>query len=362
MKRLLIFAALVLAGLAYFIWPKISGGPSDAGGNPMMGGRGPLPVTVFVATPGEVHDRATALGNSRAVESVLLTASVTEVIREIRFEEGQQVAKDDVIVVLDQAEEQAELAAAQARLHEHGRELRRLKTLMARNVAARREYDERTTLREVTRAEIREIEARIEDRVIRAPFAGVLGQRDLSLGALLRPGDPVTTLDDLSRIRIDFRIPALFLSQLKVGLKINVRSDALGDRRFGGEVVSFATRVDPATRSVRVRAILPNPDRLIVPGLLIHAELLLNAREGLMVPEESVIQAGADHFLRIVDVETSTAVQRKVRIGIRAGGQVEIVDGIEPGDRVIVRGMDRARPGQAVKVLNADDSTRDSAA
>lgn len=353
MKHSLVIA-LVLIGVALLIWPKLTEEPSGPGSGRGMGGGGPVPVSVVTVAPSQIRDRVHALGNSRAMESVLLTANVTEVIREIRFEEGQLVSKGDVIVVLEQAEEQAELAAANARLREHVRELKRLKTLMARNVAARREFDERTTLREVTRAEIREIEARLEDRVIRAPFSGVLGQRDLSPGALLRPGDAVTTLDDLSRIRVDVSIPALFLGQLRVGLQVTARSDALGDQRFVGEVVSVGTRVDPQTRSVRVRAILPNPEHRLVPGLLMHVELMQSPRSALMVPEESVTQRGQDHFLMVVDSETGKASQRKVDIGIRMQGKVEIADGIESGIQVITRGVSRVRPGQAVKIMEPE--------
>ena len=305
------------------------------------------PVTVFEVQPTAVFDRIEALGTTVANESARITAAVTEKVVAVHFEDGQRVKAGDLLVTLQQDEERAQRAGAVEQQAENERELKRLKTLLAENVIPQRDYDERVTLRNITRQRIREVEARIRDRSIRAPFDGVLGLRQVSVGALVEPGDLITTIDDLSRIKLDFNVPATHLGTLQAGTVIHAYSSGWGNERFEGTVATIGTRIDPETRSVLVRAIIANPDMRLRPGLLMTVQLLNGQRQALMIPEEALVPVQRRHF--VLTVGEDRMVERKqVSIGQRQPGLVEITQGLQPGEHVIVRGTTRVRPGQQV--------------
>jgi len=346
------FFIVILAVAALIAYKFLHGG----------GGRPPMPtqpVVTLSAGKETVHDSVEALGTANANESIDITATVTETISEIRFQDGQHVKKGDIIVLLDQQEETAQLGAARAQLAENERELGRLKNLRANRAASQRDYDERATMRDVTLQQIKEIEARIEDRTLRAPFAGQLGVRRLSVGALVRPGDLITTLDDENAIKLDFTVPALYIDSLAPGLKVEATSDAIRDKVFEGVIDTVNSRIDPVTHSVLVRALLPNEEGLIRPGLLMQVTLLKDRREVLVVPEESVMQRQSKHYLMIVK-DDNTVQEREVQIGIRKNGVVEITRGLQVGEKLIVRGMGSVRDGQQIVVQESWDKMKDS--
>ncbi len=306
-------------------------------------------VSVYEVRSEAVFDRIEALGTTRANESARITASVTEKVVAVHFEDGQPVQAGALLVTLRQEEERAQHAAALEQLDEHKRELKRLKTLLEEKVIPQRDYDERLTLRNITRQRIREAKARISDRTIRAPFDGVLGLRQVSVGALVEPGDLITTIDDLSRIKLDFNVPATFLGNLEPGAVIHAFSSGWGDERFEGTVATIGTRIDPETRSVLIRAVIPNREMRLRPGLLMTVELLNRQRQALMVPEEALVPVKRRHY--VLTVGADRIVQRKpVVIGQRQPGMVEIAEGLAPGERVIIRGTTRVRPGQQVTI------------
>ncbi len=309
----------------------------------------PTPVTVFEAQPQTVFDRIEALGTTLANESARVTAAVTEKVVAVHFEDGQRVPAGELLVTLQQDEERAQRAAAVEQLAENQRELKRLETLLKEDVVPQRDYDERLTLLNVTRQRIREIEARIGDRTIRAPFDGILGLRQVSVGALVEPGDLITTIDDLSRIKLDFNVPATFLSTLQPGSSIHAYSSGWGDERFEGTVATIGTRIDPETRSVLVRAIIPNREMRLRPGLLMTVQLLNRQRQALMIPEEALVPVQRRHYVLTVEADLTVA-RKPVFIGQRQPGMVEITEGLLPGERVIVRGTTRVRPGQKVSI------------
>lgn len=316
-----------------------------------------LPVQVIAVYEETISDSVESLGTAMANESVDITANVNETLAEINFEDNQQVKKGDIIARLSQQEEQAQLAAAQARQTENRRELKRLNTLLKNKAAAQREYDERITQIEVAKQQAEEIQARIADRTLRAPFDGVLGIRRLSVGALVQPGDLITTIDDLNTIKLDFTIPATYLQSLKAGLPIEARSAALGDNVFRGEIASVNSRIDPVTRSILVRAMIPNPDALLKPGLLMQVTLLKDEHKAMVIPEESVIQRGERQFVLVVD-DSNTVIEREVHSAIRHPGMIEITDGLQLGEHVITRGINVVRAGQTVEISEVWDDIR----
>lgn len=227
----------------------------------------------------------------------------------------------------------------------------RYEKIEGRQVAALVELDSRRAALHSAEAGLAVIRARIDARILRAPFDGVVGLRRVSLGALVRPGDVITTLDDLDPMRVDFTVPSSHLEALQPGLVVEVRAATLGGRVFEGEIVSVGTRVDPVTRSFPVRAAVrnPGPSHLRRPGLLMTVELAKEPREAVMVPEEAIVPEGSRTHVLVVG-EDGRVERRTVVTGLRRPGAVEIREGLAAGERVVTHGVARARPGVAVRV------------
>ena len=312
-------------------------------------------VSVIVAPvrTADIVDRIEALGTTRANETVRVSAIVTGKVREINFDDGQEVAAGDVLVVLETAEEEAQLKAAQAVLAERRLAFDRSRQLERQQFATTAQLEERRAAVQESEAQIEAIKARIADRVIRAPFGGLVGLRNISIGALVAPGDLITTLDDLSLIKLDFSVPATYLRVLRPGLQVIAKTTALADEPFSGEVKSVDTQVDPVTRSVVARALVPNPERMLRPGLLMTVELIKNPRQALVIPEGALIPRGQDNVVLVVD--GGKAVRREVVIGTRRPGEVEIVSGLNEGEYVITHGTLTVRPGQSVTIMTVQE-------
>ena len=321
-------------------------------------GEAPNPIAVIVSDvrTDRFVDRVEALGTLKANESVSVTANVTETVSAIHFDDGQRVEEGQVLVEMTSAEEHALLEEARARVSEAERQYDRVKSLVAQRSASESLLDERKRDLDTARAVLVAIESRLADRLVKAPFAGVLGLRNISPGALVEPGDLITTLDDDSVMKLDFAVPSVFLTDLTPGLGIEAKARAYGDRAFDGEIRSIDSRVDPVTRSIQVRALVPNPDRTLKPGVLMQVELLRNPRDALVIPEAALLQQGAEHYVMLAG-EGGEAERRPVKVGGRRPGEVEIVEGLAAGDKVITHGNDKVRPGQQVEVRAKDDGT-----
>ena len=251
-----------------------SGCGDDAG--PAGGGRPPTPVVVSSPFEHEFADRLEALGTARANESVVLTARVTETVRRLFFEDGQWVDAGAILAELESGEERAQLAEAQANLADARMRFERVADLAERGTESQSRYDEVRTALEAAEARVAEVEARLSDRRIRAPFAGKLGLREVSPGTLLQPGDRITTLDDIDRIKLEFSVPETFFAMLEPGLAVETQSASYPDRVFLGRIAAVDSRIDPETRSVRVRAEIDNPDHGQVEIGYRKLELLLD--------------------------------------------------------------------------------------
>jgi len=311
----------------------------------------------------EISDRVEALGTARALESVNITSNVTEKITRIDFDDDQQVKAGAILAVLDQAEEQAELKRAQAFRGERKLALQRLQQLEARKLTSPDEIDRTRLELEQADASISAIKTRISDRVIRAPFDGIVGLRDISVGALVETGDLIATLDDTRQIKLDFSVPSVFLTELKPGLKIRARAVALGNKEYTGEVKSINSRVDPVTRSIQVRALLPNPDGSIIPGVLMQVDLLLHTRQALVIPEASLLPLADEQYvmLRVNKDGKNTVQKTQVKIGLRMPGYVEILSGLNEGEQVVTHGNSKVHQGDVLDVMAVDDGSIDIA-
>ena len=323
------------------------GGKDDAAsgkpGGPGGGDR-PATVTTLRLQPESFAERTSAIGTVKAHESVTITAKVSELVDAVHFESGQEVRAGAPLVTLSDRQQRAALVEAQANAEDAERIYRRQSELAAQQLIARSQFDTQRAARDAANARVGQIRAQLADRVIRAPFAGTLGIRQVSPGALVAPGTAVATLDDLTRVYVDFPLPEGLLSMVAPGRAITGRAEAWPGRSFTGNVSAIDARIDPATRAVTVRADLPNPDRLLRPGMLINVDLPGVAREALRVPEIAVVQVGRDSFVYRAK-DDGTVEQVAVTLGARADGKVELVSGVRAGDRVVIDGTGKLRPG-----------------
>lgn len=213
--------------------------------------------------------------------------------------------------------------------------------------------DELQALFAAATARLRSAEAKMDELRITAPFAGTVGLRQVSLGNLVQPGATITTLDDVSRIKLDFAVPEVFLGKLAMGLPVAARSAAYPKRVFNGIVTAIDTRVDPVSRAIRINAEFDNREGSLRPGMFLTVRLAIDRREGaVLVSEEALVPDGEEQFVFLARGGKATKV--RVRIGQRLDGRVEIVEGLRAGDEVVVRGTQKVRDGGLIQISPPD--------
>ncbi|NCW56093.1 MAG: efflux RND transporter periplasmic adaptor subunit [Gammaproteobacteria bacterium] len=326
--------------------PGMSGGP--AGGGPPGAGR-PIAVVSREVSLQAVARELRALGTARANEAVEITAKTSNIVAAIRFSDGGRVAKGAVLVELDSAQARADLAAAQAALTESNSQYQRAMELLPTQSLSKSQFDQIVATRAANAARVDAAKARLEDTVIRAPFGGRVGLRRVSVGSLISPGTVITTLDDTSVIKVDFAIPENNLTALRVGLPVTAGSTAYQGRTFKGRVTSLDSRIDATSRAVLVRAEIPNGDGALKPGMFLNVELLRDQRNGIVIPEESLVPEQNRQYVYVV--VNGNAQKREVRTGLRRPGSVEIVEGLAQGERIVVEGTVKLREGGPVRDL-----------
>lgn len=315
----------------------------------------PVPAMPVIVAPVEertLNSDIQALGTLQANETAHLTSHISAIISRIHFDDGQRVKTGEVLVELTNREQLAELEEARVALDDAKRQLQRTKKLVDNRFVSAQELDGRQREFEVTQARLGAVEARLADRLIKAPFAGVVGLRQVSIGTLLSPGTPVATLLDDSVMKLDFSIPETRMAQLRQGLGIIATASAFPGRTFAGTIVSLDNRVDPITRAIRVRAELDNEARLLRSGMLMSISVASAPRQTLVIPEEALVPLGDKQFvMRLEGPAGAPHAQRvRVEIGERLPGIVEITSGLLLGERVITHGGFRLASGQPVRI------------
>ncbi|MEZ5066936.1 MAG: efflux RND transporter periplasmic adaptor subunit [bacterium] len=289
-----------------------------------------------------------AIGTTRANESIELRPRVTEAVRAIRFQEGQRVTAGQVLVELDDAEALAAVAAAKAALVESTGQHRRGQELYSNELASASQLELLEARRDADQAALDAAEARLADTVIRAPFAGRVGLRRVSPGSLVSPSVVITTLDDTETVKLDFDVPETALSLLREDLPVRARSAAYPDSVFAGRVQSVDTRVDPVSRTITVRARIPNAEGLLRPGMFLTVRLLRDDVNALVIPEEAIVPERSEQFVLVV-ADDGTVEKRAVTLGRRRPGEVEVLRSLAAGERVVVEGTQKARTGGKVQ-------------
>jgi len=330
-----------------------TGGPPGAPGGG-FGGGAPVPIVSAPARAVPLSRELRALGTVRANEAIEVTAKVSNLVAAVRFRDGQAVSRGQVLVELDGAQARAELAVAQAALTESTSQLRRARELQATQALSAAQFEQIEATQQANEARLAAARARLEDTLVRAPFAGRVGLRRVSVGTLVNPGTVITTLDDTSIVKVDFAVPENDLGSLREGLSLAASSPAWPEQRFEGRVLSVDSRVDPTTRSVTVRGALPNRDGRLRPGMFVNVLLQRDQREAIVIPEEALVPEQDKQFVFIV--ADGIANRREVRIGARRPGQVEVLSGIEVGERIVIEGTVKVRDGGPVQDLARRDA------
>jgi len=313
-------------------------------------GGGPAPVEVVELKPVRVLESIAAVGSLRSNESVVLRPEVSGRIAFIGFRDGQPVKRGQLLVGLDATLNEAEVAQARAEFDLASSNLRRTEDLASKNFVSSSAQDQAASSLQVAEAKLKLAEARLAKMRIVAPFDGVVGIRNVSVGEYVKDGAELINVEDIRTLKADFRLPERYFPQLKTGLVVELTADALPGSRYAGSVESINPRVEASGRSLEVRARLDNTDGRLRPGMFARVRVLLGDRpNALMVPEEAVVPLGDDFF--VYTVADGKAKRVRVKLGVRREAQVELLEGVRAGEQVVTAGIRVQRDGQPVSVI-----------
>jgi len=314
-------------------------------------------VEVETATAEDVRDRLDAVGTTRAVQAVDIVPLVSGRVEEIFFQPGDQVASGSPLVRLNDAAARAQAQEAQAELDRARLAFERTESLFQTSSAvSQASVEEQQSVYLTAQARHALAQDALDERTIRAPFAGTVGFRAVDVGDRVAEGTLLTTLDDLSTVEIDFAVPEIYYGSLRRGMEVTVGTLAFGRRRFRGTIAQIDTRVDPLTRSFQVRADVPNADETIPAGMFMNVGVTLERREAVVVPLDALVVRGDETFLYVV--EDGIAIERPVTVGLRRRETAEIVDGLSVGERYVTKGFQNLRDGVAVEVVSSSPDDR----
>lgn len=299
-----------------------------------------------------------AIGSLHANESIEITANLNKKITGIDFHDGQRVKAGHILVEMTSHEERALLAEARVNSEEAKKQWERVAALAKSGAASQSLLDQRLREYEAAQARYHALESRLKDLLLQAPFAGVVGLRQVSLGALVSPGDVITTLNDDSKMKLDFTVPSLYLASLSSGLGVKAKTRDLNNKILIGKVSSVDNQIDPVTRAIKVRAILENPDHELKQGMLMEVSLQTRERESLAISESAIMPLASNNFVFIIketEDKKFAVEKRKIEIGQRLVGAVEVVSGLVAGEKVVTHGVQKLRSDQKISILSEEN-------
>lgn len=349
MKRLalLLLAVAVLSGAGLY-WKFRPPAAAPQAAAPAKGAG--VPVKVGTVRTGAISEEISAVGSLIANESVMIRPERDGRITAIHFSEGQLVRKGDRLVSLDTAEIQAQLSAAASELSLNRSRFRRAEELFEKKFISAQALDDAREALNQSEARQAEIRARLDKSTVRAPFEGVAGLRQVSPGAYVKAGQDIARLEGIGTLKLDFRVPEVYLGRLRPRQEALVRVDAFPEEPFRGEIYAIEPAVDEQTRTLLLRARIPNPGGRLKPGMFSRVLLVTDTRDrALLIPEQALVPQGKDRFVyRLVD---GKAVMARVELGLRRPGEVEVRQGLSAGETIIVDGQLRLRDGAAVTIV-----------
>jgi membrane fusion protein (multidrug efflux system) len=320
----------------------------------------PEAVTSIVAHREQWPATLNVIGTMEAVQGVTVSADLPGAVARVAFDSGKSVHQGDILVELDTRQERAQLASLEAQRDLARVSYDRAQQLVDEGVISRVEYDQATSQRKASEANVAEIQATIQRKTIRAPFSGILGIRQVNLGQYLSAGQAIVSLQALSPIYVNFGVPQQSLSQMVIGHAVQVAKEGLPNAAFSGRVTAVDSVVNEATRNIQIQATLSNPEGKLRPGMFVQVEVPLGAARSVVALPASAINYApyGDSVFVITDLKdpsgkTYRGVQQQfVKVEGSHGDQVAIVSGVNPGDEVVTSGVFKLRNGAAVQVNN----------
>jgi membrane fusion protein, multidrug efflux system len=356
MMLMLAVTALFIAGLGFVKFKQIQTAMAqNANFQPP-----PEAVTTIVTEQDEWPATLNVIGTMAAVQGVTVAADLPGIVERIGFDSGRTVGKGDVLLELDTRQEQAQLVAAEAQRDLTRLTFERMRDLVKDDAVSRAEYDRAEAEFKQAEARIGEIKATIARKTIRAPFAGILGIRQVNLGQYLAGGDPIVPLQSLNPIYVNFGVPQQDAAQVRVGRQVRITAENLGGTAFAGRVTAINSVVDETTRNIQVQATLANPGGKLRPGMFVQTELNLGSGQSVIAVPASAINYApyGDSVFIVSDLKDPNGKpyrgvrQQVVKLGAGRGDQVAVLSGIKPGEEVVTSGVFKLRNGAAVKVNN----------
>jgi len=364
---------LVVAVLAWFAFDRLSPSPNAvagvkgnnqgsnqatsaeapkaaAPGAAKGGPGGPIAVEVVQLKPTTVQEDLQAVGSLQSNESVVLRPEVSGRIAAIGFKDGQVVRKGQMLIALDNALNDAEVAQMRAEHDLALANLKRSEDLASRKFISSSAQDTAASNAQVSDAKLKLAQARLSKMRILAPFDGVVGIRSVSVGDYVKDGTDLVNVEDVRILKVDFRLPERNLNQIKVGQEIEIVADALPGERFAGRIDAINPRIDANGRSLEIRGKLENTVGKLRPGMFVRVRVIVGERaNALLVPEEAIVPRGSEFFVyRVVDNQARSVA---VKLGVRRDAKVEIVEGLAANDQVVTAGMRLSRDGQPVRIV-----------
>ncbi|MBX3745763.1 MAG: efflux RND transporter periplasmic adaptor subunit [Verrucomicrobiae bacterium] len=327
------------------VWSGCKPG-AEAGG----GGAPTIQVVAVTAVRQSVEETLAVVGSLVANEQVEVRSESDGFVESILFREGEDVKEGALLVTLDETRLQAALEESEAALQLSQQTYDRSRELLGARLISNQEFDQAASRLAADEAAVAGRRRAVEEARIRAPFAGVVGARQVSPGQLVTRATTLTWLVDLDTVKVEFNVPERYVGRVRVGQSVEIRVAAWRDRQFRGEVFFVAPFVEPVTRTMLVKAEVPNEERLLKPGMFANLNLTLEVREqAVVIPEAALSQIldGDRATVMVVGAEDTVSV-RPVRVGLRLPARVEILEGLEAGERVVVEGLQKVAPGMRV--------------
>jgi membrane fusion protein (multidrug efflux system) len=340
--RIIFVILAVLLGFIAYIWLS-----NENSAPQMRGGNNPTTVKTATIQNAELTRQIKSLGTALAYDSAKIVAATSDYLTYLDLNEGQQVKKGQLLAQLNDTEEKARVNELKALLNEQKRQLSRLNNLTRTQASAMSLLDEQQAKVTATQAQLDAVLARLSEMQIKAPFDGLLGLRQVSEGAYISTGTVLTTLDDISVIRVEFNVPERYIADLKIEMPLAITNVAYGKTTFIGKIKALDPRIDPLTRSIKVHGTIDNRELQLRPGMLLNVSVELANSNVLQVPEKAIVPLQNRHYVFVVDANNSVK-QVEIILGQRVPGWIEVISGLQEGDEVVIEGTQKIRNGTVI--------------
>ncbi|MFY8327783.1 efflux RND transporter periplasmic adaptor subunit [Pseudoalteromonas sp. ZZD1] len=341
-KALFPFIITLLLGLCVYLYLPSSQG-EQLGYTPAA-----TQVTAHTVASEENAVLIEAIGSARANQAIYIKSAQNDYVTDIFFNDGDLVSKGQKLVQLQSQQEELTVKELAINLREEKRQLERLTELSRSQATAKSLLEEQLSRVDATQTQLENAKTKLAEMTIKAPFSGILGKRQISIGAYVSNTTIITSLDDISIIKVDFKVPEKYLAQLSLGMKVMTQNDAYPEKTFTGKVTHVSARIDAVTRSVEVTASFSNKSGLLRPGMLLNTALQLSSDQAMMVPEKAVIPQQDKHY--VFQIEDGVATKVEVHVAGRHNGWVAIDQGISNGQQIVTEGIIKIRSGSKVTV------------